>query len=132
MKKTKETKKKKQIAPKKVSTQKANKKIINKKVERADELRKKSLKDMGRLSRIVYDWKKDVAGKNFNERKEIDDKYNKKFKKAEELEAKSYKNYYDFIQKNFTRDKEKEALKKSKNFMSKRYIDALKEMYGKE
>ncbi|MBQ2714853.1 MAG: hypothetical protein IJF76_04400 [Clostridia bacterium] len=96
------------------------------KVAKAEALRVQSVKDMNKLARIPRDWT--IKLKNCRtpeERKKTDAHYGEKFKKAEKVEQASYKAYYDYVSKNFTAEQQKTAMAKSKDFMSKKYTNAL-------
>ena len=97
------------------------------KVAKAESLRQQSVKDMNKLSRIPTAWSNKLKTcKNSTERKKVDDTYQRKFNQAEKVERASYKAYYDYVSKNFTIEEQKTAMAKSKNFMSKKFTNALK------
>ena len=101
------------------------------KVAKAEALRQQSIKDMNKLSRISTAWgNKLKTCSNSTERKKVDDTYQRKFKQAEKVEQASYKAYHDYVSKNFTVEEQKNAMAKSKNFMSKKFTDSLKGQKG--
>ena len=117
----------KKPAQKKPTPKKPTTKKTTGKVAKAESLRQQSVKDMNKLSRIPTAWSNKLKTcKNSTERKKVDDTYQRKFNQAEKVEQASYKAYHDYVSKNFTAKEQKEAMEKSKNFMSKKFTNALK------
>lgn len=111
---------KKTTAPKKSTS------TVSTKIQRADSLRLKNKADMQKLTNIQKEWERKVdKAKSRAEVKKIDATYAARFNRQEEVEGKSYAAYYNHVQKNFTKAQQKEAMKKSGNFMNKSYINAL-------
>lgn len=97
------------------------------KVAKAEALRVQSVKDMNKLARIPSNWSRKLESCHTSEeRKKANSDYGKKFEKAEKVESASYKAYYDYVTKNFTTEQQKKAMAVSKDFMSKKYTDALR------
>ena len=96
------------------------------KVEKAEELRLQAVKDFKKMSRITDQWlERNKKSKSTRERKEVDAVYMEKFDVAEKKEHESYSTYYNYVNKNFTREQQAKAMQVSKNFMSKKYTNAL-------
>lgn len=102
------------------------KKARQTKVEKAEALRTQNIKDMNRMERIVKAWNEKIdKSKSRKERKLIDKEYGTKFAAAEKVESASYKAYSDFVTTNFSKEKQEFAMAKSKDFMSKKFTNAL-------
>ena len=107
-------------------TTKATSKRMNK-FDKAEALRVQSVKDMHKLARIPSNWTiKLESCHTQEERKKVNADYGKKFAQAEKIESASYKEYYDYVNKNFTSEQQKKAMAESKDFMSKKYTNALR------
>lgn len=101
-------------------------KPIPKKVQKAEELRLNNQKDMQQLSRTINTWEEKSQGcSSASERREINKHYKSKVEELEKKEQASYKKYSDYVDDHFTKEQRKEALKKSGNFMSKHFTNAL-------
>ena len=127
--KGKTTKKEEKKTSQRTSTPKKTENKTNKrktKVEKAEELRLQAVKDFKKMSRIADQWiERNKNCRSRKESKEIDTLYMEKFDDAEKQEHASYSAYYDYVNKNFSREQQIKAMQKSKNFMSKKYTNAL-------
>lgn len=98
----------------------------SKKVQRANELRVESKKNMQKWERIQKNWEKELSGaKTSKERKAIDKKYSEKYNAMHKIEKATYEKYYNYVNNNFGYERVNKAIRKTKNFMSKRFINAL-------
>ena len=126
----KNTTKKQTPSAKKTTAKKSTTKIVTtkrkNKVEKAEELRLKAVGDFNKMKRVTAQWiERNKKSKTAKEIKEVDATYQKKFEQAEKREHASYSAYYDYVNKNFTREQQIKAMQASKNFMSKKYTNAL-------
>ena len=80
---------------------------------------------------MIDTWIKENEGKTVREQKVIDDKYGKLLDDADEQAAIAYKNYYDFVHKNFKKSEIDEAMKKTKNFTGKVFLNKLSNRHDK-
>lgn len=96
------------------------------KAEKAEALRVQNVKDTNKMERIVKAWNEKVnKSKSRKERKLIDKEYSAKFAEADKAESASYKAYHAFVTTNFSKEKQEQAMAKSKDFMSKKFTNAL-------
>ena len=125
-----ETSKKSALSKQKPSSKKTTaktQKVVRKtKVQKAEELRLKAVGDFNKMKRVTAQWvERNKKSKTTKEIKEVDATYQKKFEQAEKREHASYSAYYDYVNKNFTMEQQIKAMQVSKNFMSKKYTNAL-------
>ena len=96
------------------------------KLEKAEELRRENVKACSKLTCILGQWDKKLKKcSTHEERVRVDVEMTKKYSEAEKREHASYSAYYDYVNKNFTREQQIKAMQVSKDFMSKKYINAL-------
>jgi hypothetical protein len=113
-------------SPKNNKTAPKTEKPIPKKVQKAEELRLNNQKDLQKLSRAINAWEEKSQGcSSASERREINRTYKAKVDELEKKVQASYKKYSDYVDDHFTKEQRKEALKKSGNFMSKHFTNAL-------
>ena len=100
--------------------------LPSKKLQRAEELRRKNYNAIMSLYRIHTNWEKALKNaKTSKEKKEVDKKYEAKFNEADKQELVSYKKYYDYVKNNFSQKTREEAFAKCNVITSKRFINAL-------
>lgn len=95
------------------------------KIAKADELRKQANELQKNQDRLIDKWIQANEGKSVNEQKKIDEKYIKLLDEADEQSNSAYKIYYNFVHKNFKKSEIDEAVKSTKNFMGKAFINKL-------
>ncbi len=95
------------------------------KIAKADELRKQANELQKKQDKLIDKWIQENKGKTDKEQKVIDKKYDKLIDNADEQANAAYKQYRDFVHKNFKKSEIDEAFKSTKNFMGKSFINKL-------
>lgn len=95
------------------------------KLLKADVLRKQANSLVKKQDKLIDKWIKENEGKTEKEQKVIDNKYGKLLDVADEQAETAYKNYYDFVHKNFKKSEIDEAVRTTKNFMGKGFLKKL-------
>lgn len=109
---------------------KAKQPSMQSKIEKADELRKKTNKSINSMNNIVKNWQEKLKGASQTERKQIDKVYQAQFDKADKKEAQAYAEYYDFIHENFSTEQIMSANPYG-SFTSKAFINRLSKTTSK-
>ncbi|MBQ8291891.1 MAG: hypothetical protein IJX88_05250 [Clostridia bacterium] len=96
------------------------------KLERADALRKADIKADRELGRTIREWEeKRKKAKTAKRRANIDKVYGRKAELADKRSSKTYKNYWDFIHKNFSKEEINASVTSAGGFHKKSFLDRL-------
>ena len=94
--------------------------------QKAERLRQKENATDKREGAIIDEWtRKRVQAKTVEKKEEIDKKYSARCKEAAYQSSKAYKEYYDYIHQNFSREEIDKARKASGNFTKKSFLTKL-------
>lgn len=135
MKKTTKTTTKKTTNNKKNAAKRSERKSVSKKetkvvqkkerIKVANELREISNKCANKTAAIHNKWAQELQGvKSPKTREQINTKYEQKLERADNMENKAYKNYYDYVHKNFSPE-EIVSAKPYGSFNTKHFINRL-------
>lgn len=99
------------------------------KILKADELRKKVVATEKDNDRYLDRWiKRSSAEKDKTKQNMIDRKSKRVLREKEQQCDDAYDSYYHYVEKNFQKNKVQKAMKVSKDFMSKKFINHLAKM----
>lgn len=105
---------------------------MDKKIDKANELREKSNKAQARAEQLTEEWRLALLrARTPEKRKEIDERYSEKFEIANKKDSEAYKRYHDFVVKNFSFDKIQRATADGA-FMDKTFITRLRKLEKKK
>ena len=94
--------------------------------QKAERLRQKENATDKREGAIIYEWtRKRVQAKTVEKKEEIDKKYSARCKEAAYQSSKAYKEYYDYIHQNFSKEEIEKARKASGDFTKKSFLTKL-------
>ena len=94
--------------------------------QKAERLRQKENATDKREGAIIDEWtRKRVQAKTAEKKQQIDKAYEARSKEAAYKASKAYKEYYDYIHQNFSREEIDKARKASGNFTKKSFLTKL-------
>ena len=94
--------------------------------QKAERLRQKENATDKREGAIIDEWtRKRVQAKTAEKKQQIDKTYEARSKEAAYQASKAYKEYYDYIHQNFSREEIDKARKASGNFTKKSFLTKL-------
>ena len=94
--------------------------------QKAERLRQKETATDKREGAIIDEWiRKRAQAKSAEKREQIDKTYGERCIRAGEQSTKAYKDYYDYIHQNFSKEEIEKARKASGNFTKKSFLTKL-------